>query len=340
MTVVVEKPKPAARARRKPAASAEAGGTATPAGETGETAAPAESDRAQAPSSRTPKDRGRLRREWRRSGRRRTGRRVAAGPATEFGGVRECPRLCPNSATRGQARALAEVRSMVLGRTPHAVLFVGPSSVGKTTLALDLAAGLLCRAPDAAERPCRECRGCRLVASGNHPDLHRLAPEGPGGQVRIGSATAPEPGTVRHLIGELSLSTRRGRSASGDRGAGPPPQRRRPERAAQDARGAARRSHDHPVRRRRAVPAADRSFALRPEFGSAAVAVREIERWLGELGALPTLPGLPGWQDSRAAGPDSPSPMPVHPTRNACAARLPAACWTCSPRAGTSAWSR
>jgi hypothetical protein len=44
-----------------------------------------------------------------------------------------------------------------------------------------------------------------MVASGNHPDLHRLAPEGPGGQVRIGSQKDPEQGTVRHLIGELSL---------------------------------------------------------------------------------------------------------------------------------------
>jgi DNA helicase TIP49 (TBP-interacting protein) len=44
-----------------------------------------------------------------------------------------------NAATRGQPRALAEVDSMILGRPPHAVLLVGPGSVGKTTLALDLA---------------------------------------------------------------------------------------------------------------------------------------------------------------------------------------------------------
>src|SRR5664279_2350188 len=106
-----------------------------------------------------------------------------------------------NAATRGQPRALAEITSMILGRPPHAVLLSGPGSVGKTTLALDLAAGLLCLDPNPAERPCRACRGCRQVASGNHPDLHRLAPEGPGGQIRIGKASDPERGTVRHIIG-------------------------------------------------------------------------------------------------------------------------------------------
>jgi DNA polymerase III delta' subunit len=110
-----------------------------------------------------------------------------------------------NAATRGQPRALTEAAAMVAGRPPHAVMLVGSGSIGKTTLALDLAAGLLCLDPDPSARPCRACRGCRQVASGNHPDLHRLAPEGPGGQIRIGRPADPEPGTVRHLIGELAL---------------------------------------------------------------------------------------------------------------------------------------
>lgn len=107
--------------------------------------------------------------------------------------------------TRGQPVAVDAVRAMVASGVPHAILLVGPASAGKTTLAYDLAAALLCLAPDPAARPCRACRGCRLVAAGNHPDLHRLAPEGAGRQIAIGDARHPDPGTVRHLVGELAL---------------------------------------------------------------------------------------------------------------------------------------
>lgn len=105
--------------------------------------------------------------------------------------------------TRGQAAASAAVRTMLRGRPPQAILLVGPAGVGKTTLALDLAAGILCDATDPALRPCRACRACRMVEHGNHPDLHRLGPEGPGGSIGIGGPGRP-PG-VRDLVGELSL---------------------------------------------------------------------------------------------------------------------------------------
>ncbi|MFL5725368.1 MAG: DNA polymerase III subunit delta', partial [Chloroflexota bacterium] len=65
--------------------------------------------------------------------------------------------------TRGHPAAAAAVQAMVAGRPPHAAIVAGPLGVGKTTLALDLAAGLLCEAETPSDRPCRECRGCRLV---------------------------------------------------------------------------------------------------------------------------------------------------------------------------------
>ncbi|HEX2754587.1 MAG TPA: hypothetical protein VHM48_03950 [Candidatus Limnocylindrales bacterium] len=107
---------------------------------------------------------------------------------------------------------MASIRGMVAGRVPHAILISGPSGIGKTTLALDLAAGLLCDDPDPAARPCRACRACRLVERGRHPDVHRLAPAGAGDQIRIGTRDRPEDGTVRRLASDLVLMSVEGRA--------------------------------------------------------------------------------------------------------------------------------
>lgn len=105
--------------------------------------------------------------------------------------------------TRGQAAALRAVAAMVRGPAPQAVLLIGPDGVGKTTLALDLAAGLLCTAAP-GDWPCRECRACRQLEHGAHPDLHRLGPVGPGRQVVIGGPDAKYRG-VRELVTDLAL---------------------------------------------------------------------------------------------------------------------------------------
>lgn len=54
-------------------------------------------------------------------------------------------------------------------------LFVGPAGVGKATTARIFAAALLC--PDGWDHD-EPCRSCRRVASGNHPDLVVVEPEG------------------------------------------------------------------------------------------------------------------------------------------------------------------
>ena len=113
--------------------------------------------------------------------------------------------------TRGQAAAVEAIAVMIRGQAPpHAILLAGLDGVGKTTLALDLAAGLLCEA-DPDRRPCRTCRACLMVEKGGHPDLHRLGPVGPGRQVVIGGPEAKFRG-VRDLVVELALMPVEGRA--------------------------------------------------------------------------------------------------------------------------------
>lgn len=60
----------------------------------------------------------------------------------------------------------------------HALLIHGPSGVGQFELALALAAAWLCENASVplAERPCRTCASCRLIAAGSHPDLVVVVP--------------------------------------------------------------------------------------------------------------------------------------------------------------------
>jgi DNA polymerase-3 subunit delta' len=107
--------------------------------------------------------------------------------------------------TVGQPAAVTAVRGLLAQRSAHAVLLVGPAGVGKMSLALDLAAALLCEHVADGKGPCRACRGCRMVQHGNHADLHLLAPTGAGGQIQIGNPDHPEPGTIRALVWDLAL---------------------------------------------------------------------------------------------------------------------------------------
>lgn len=62
-------------------------------------------------------------------------------------------------------------KALTNGRVRHAYLIVGTESVGKETLARAFAMALNCTHDHEAARPCGSCRSCKLIASGNHPDL-------------------------------------------------------------------------------------------------------------------------------------------------------------------------
>jgi DNA polymerase-3 subunit delta' len=102
----------------------------------------------------------------------------------------------------GHDRAVRFLQQAVAsGRVSHAYLLTGPHGVGKTTLAHALAAALLCQGTP--PQPCGRCRACRLIGSGNHPDLHLVESEHPGANLKIEQ--------VRTLQHQLSLTPLEGR---------------------------------------------------------------------------------------------------------------------------------
>jgi DNA polymerase-3 subunit delta' len=68
-------------------------------------------------------------------------------------------------------------------RLPHALLLSGPSGLGKSQFAEQLAHLLLCKTPH--ETACGSCSGCRLISANNHPDLFKLSPEEAGKNIKI-----------------------------------------------------------------------------------------------------------------------------------------------------------
>ncbi len=85
-------------------------------------------------------------------------------------------------------------KGMAHGRVRHAYLITGAPSIGKSTLAHGLAMALNCDHEDESARPCLQCRSCRLIQRGNHPDI-------------LYSETDPNTGTLR--IEEVRAVTQR-----------------------------------------------------------------------------------------------------------------------------------
>ncbi len=87
--------------------------------------------------------------------------------------------------------------SMAHGRNRHAYLITGTRSIGKNQLAHAFAMALNCTHEDPAQHPCGECRSCRLIYSGNHPDMLYSETDEKTGQLKID--------TIRDVMRLLAL---------------------------------------------------------------------------------------------------------------------------------------
>ncbi len=77
--------------------------------------------------------------------------------------------MSASAAIIGHHDAVSRLRAAAAsGQPAHAYLIVGPANVGKTTVARQFAAELLCAETNP---PCGQCADCRLHAAGNHPDF-------------------------------------------------------------------------------------------------------------------------------------------------------------------------
>ncbi len=79
--------------------------------------------------------------------------------------------MSPNSAAALENRIATMAKS---GRFPHAILIEGCADEEAAGLSLFAARTALCKGENA---PCEICKNCRLVNSGNHPDVSFVYPE-------------------------------------------------------------------------------------------------------------------------------------------------------------------
>ena len=86
-------------------------------------------------------------------------------------------------------------------RLPHALLLAGPTGLGKSQFARELAQSLLCEQPATDGAACQQCRSCARFAAASHPDMFVVEPEEPGKAIKVDQ--------IRDLISQFALATHR-----------------------------------------------------------------------------------------------------------------------------------
>ncbi len=88
-------------------------------------------------------------------------------------------------------------------RLPHALLLTGAVGMGKMQFSQQVAHSLLCNQPTADGFACQHCPACRLLHSGNHPDLLQIKPSEAGKAIQVDQ--------IREMIKFCALTSSYGR---------------------------------------------------------------------------------------------------------------------------------
>ncbi len=84
----------------------------------------------------------------------------------------------------GHQNIITQLQNAVASeRVAGAYLFSGEQGIGKETVALYFSNLILCENTTDEVIPCSECRACRKIKNGNHPDLRIIRPDG--AQIKI-----------------------------------------------------------------------------------------------------------------------------------------------------------
>ncbi|MDP9175323.1 MAG: DNA polymerase III subunit delta' [Planctomycetota bacterium] len=106
----------------------------------------------------------------------------------------------------GQPAAVETIRrAHQADRLPHAMIFSGPTGVGKATTAGALGALFLCEAPGPLDA-CGKCTSCRAMDSASHPDFHVITKELARLHDRSGTSKATQLGinVIRRELNEVA----------------------------------------------------------------------------------------------------------------------------------------
>lgn len=100
-------------------------------------------------------------------------------------------------------------RHIQAGTLPQSVLLVGPTHIGKTTLAVDLAKRIQCERPSLT-LACNQCNSCKRIQSNEHPEVSIIEPDGDITKIwQLWSRSGHPPGALESLVYRPVLGAKR-----------------------------------------------------------------------------------------------------------------------------------